>query len=133
MAIKLNGGDAPADEPMLLTPCIEWRGSRQLNGYGKLGRNGVTLLAHRVAFEDQAGPIPPGLELDHLCANPSCINVRHLEPVTGVENRRRARARRLLTKLMCRHGHPWSEATTYYYNGYRYCRTCNTESHRRAF
>lgn len=39
------------------------------------------------------GPIPDGLQLDHLCRNPSCVNPAHLEIVTGAENIRRGKAK----------------------------------------
>lgn len=59
------------------------------NGYGRLRRNGRSIPAHRYSYEVRVGPIPEGLELDHLCRNTQCVNPDHLEPVTGAENRRR--------------------------------------------
>lgn len=50
--------------------------------------------AHRVAYRHVIGEVPPGLELDHLCNVPLCVNPFHLEPVTPQENMRRAAARR---------------------------------------
>ena len=47
------------------------------------------VLAHRVYYERHVGPVPEGLELDHLCRNPGCVNPEHLEPVTHAENIRR--------------------------------------------
>jgi len=35
------------------------------------------------------GPIPKGLEIDHLCTNRLCANPGHMEPVTHAENMRR--------------------------------------------
>src|SRR5699024_3079756 len=32
------------------------------------------------------GPIPPGLVVDHICHNKSCVNVNHLRLVTQAEN-----------------------------------------------
>ena len=43
-------------------------------------------MAHRVAYELLVSRIPKGLELDHLCRNPTCVNPSHLEPVTHKEN-----------------------------------------------
>lgn len=45
---------------------------------------------HRVAYELACGPVPNGLELDHLCRVPRCINPEHLEPVTPTVNKQRA-------------------------------------------
>jgi hypothetical protein len=53
------------------------------------GRAGKMVLAHRWAYEHFVGPIPAGLQLDHLCRIRHCVNPVHLEPVTAAENRRR--------------------------------------------
>lgn len=51
-------------------------------------------MAHRVYWERENGPVPSGLELDHLCRNPTCVRPDHLEAVTHAENiRRSARAK----------------------------------------
>jgi hypothetical protein len=68
--------------------CIEWP-YRDYAGYGLATINGKRHMAHRLVWEQQVGKIPPGLELDHLCCNTSCVNINHLEPVTGYENKRR--------------------------------------------
>lgn len=51
--------------------------------------------AHRFAYELWVGPIPDGMEIDHVasrgCTSKLCVNPAHLEPVTHAENRRRAR------------------------------------------
>jgi hypothetical protein len=58
-----------------------------------------TVRAHRYAYERVAGPIEPGLTLDHLvppdgpCTSRRCVNPAHLEPVSHGENARRARRR----------------------------------------
>lgn len=58
-------------------------------------------LAHRWSFTQSRGPIPEGLELDHLCRNRACVNPDHLEPVTGAENTRRG----VLARPTCKYGH----------------------------
>jgi hypothetical protein len=45
--------------------------------------------SHRMRWIEIYGPIPTGYELDHLCGNPWCDEVYHLEPVTHAENIRR--------------------------------------------
>jgi len=45
-------------------------------------------------YEYFKGPVPDGLELDHLCRVRSCCNPDHLEPVTHKENIRRGFLRR---------------------------------------
>lgn len=75
--------------------CWPWMGSRLPEGYGTFWRDGRIIYAHRMAWELQNGPIPVGLQIDHRCYNTWCVNVRHMEVVTMLENiRRRRRAGR---------------------------------------
>lgn len=78
-----------------LGECWMWTGGL-LHGYGRISLDGVRLLAHRAAYEHFVGTIPLGLEIDHLCRQPSCVNPRHLEAVTAKENVRRGLASSLL-------------------------------------
>ena len=56
------------------------------------GATAVIEYAHRVTYRHLVGPIPAGMQVDHLCRNRTCVNPDHLEPVTASENRRRAMA-----------------------------------------
>lgn len=58
--------------------------------------------AHRWIYEQLVGPIPEGMEIDHVkalgCVGPLCVNVLHLEVVLHEENMLRARLK------VCRSG-----------------------------
>lgn len=121
--------------------CWIWT-AYQCEGYGRFGigtaGNRTMACAHRVAWELVHGPVPDGLELDHLCRNPSCVNPDHLEPVTHQENVRRGLAavlggQRQRAKTHCPQGHPYDERNTYRSpaTGKRQCRCCRTAATRR--
>lgn len=102
--------------------CWEWTGSRSgADGYGRIRSAGRQLLAHRVAYELEVGPIPGDLTIDHLCANKGCVRPDHMEPVERGENVRR------YTRAIasCPAGHVYDEANTYVgKTGKRACREC---------
>ena len=65
-----------------LVPTWKARGG----GYAHVWVAGRLVMAHRYAYELEEGPIPAGLQLDHLCRVRECVQVAHLEPVTNREN-----------------------------------------------
>lgn len=89
--------------------CWLWGGNTTKGGYGTFTVAGRTHPAHRWLYEQTYGLIPEGLECDHLCRNPPCVNPDHIEPVTHEENMRRAAHAR---KTHCPKGHPYDEANT---------------------
>jgi hypothetical protein len=72
------------------TPCWVWQRAHSSNGYARacVG-NAQARDAHLVYYEKYKGPIPEGLELDHLCRVTLCVNPEHLEAVTPAVNARR--------------------------------------------
>jgi len=66
--------------------CWLWQAYKNAHGYGVLGKNNGTLLAHRVVYEDAVGPIPAGLHVLHRCDNPPCCNPAHLWLGTHADN-----------------------------------------------
>lgn len=123
----------------LTEDCWVWTGHLR-RGYGTLMRNGEHGYAHRFAYESLVGPIPEGLQIDHLCRNRACVNPSHMEPVTRRENilRGEGSAAKNARKTHCKRGHILSGENLYLYKGaVRICRQCQqgrvreyTERHR---
>ncbi len=111
--------------------CWVWIAGTFPTGYGRFFVGGVRRRAHRIAYEALVGPVPDGLELDHLCRVRNCVNPAHLEPVTHAENMRRGCQ---ATATHCLRGHKFTKANTIYRAdrpGQRECRACARERGRR--
>lgn len=98
--------------------CHLWQGCTT-NGYGRFRVQGVSHRAHRWIWIHERGPIPPELEIDHLCRVRHCVNVDHMELVTHQENITRAFS--LITH--CKDGHLIDGFNKS--KGRRYCLTCS--------
>lgn len=106
--------------------CWPWLASTR-HGYGQYGvAKGHIAQAHRYAYELAVGPIPAGLEIDHLCRNTRCVNPNHLEAVTGRVNSLRSMSLMAINarKTHCKRGHALDGANLYRYGQARQCRTC---------
>jgi hypothetical protein len=104
--------------------CWLWTGRIPSNGYGIYTMTDRekprTVMAHRFAYELLVGPIPEGLDIDHLCKVRRCVRPAHLEPVTHLENMRRSR-------LFCAKGHKLSETRRVWKSGRSCCGVCYAE------
>ncbi len=75
----------------LATPCVEWQGARDADGYGVRGNN---IKVHREAWEAQNGAIPKGAYVLHHCDNPPCYSGEHLYLGNSRQNQIDRRERR---------------------------------------
>lgn len=116
------------------TPCLLWTASLDGHGYGAFydgtrteAGNPKTVRAHRWLYERWLGPVPDGLDLDHLCRVRHCVNPDHLEPVTRAVNLARSsltpQARRA-AQTHCLRGHEFTPENTYLRAHGRSCRQC---------
>lgn len=126
-------------EKVRWTPgCWIWTGATNSNGYGHIATGDRpykgSIVAHRAAYVIHRGPIPEGLDLDHLCRVRRCVNPWHLEPVTRRENSLRGASPRIRSYWTnrCKRGHPFDEANTIIQQDGRTCRTCREARRRKA-
>lgn len=105
--------------------CWVWVAGKDWDGYGIFSVGYSSPRAHRYAYEQLVGPVPAGLELDHLCRNRACVNPAHLDPVTSRVNTLRGESPPSVNavRVECINGHPLSAD--------RKCPTCAAHSTRR--
>jgi hypothetical protein len=110
--------------------CWLWTAFRNPKGYGRFYVSELrpSEYAHRYSYEIHRGPIPEGMEIDHLCKNTSCIRPDHLEVVTGRVNNSRSNSTSAnhAKKTTCPKGHSYSHVSVGKFTCRR-CRVCNTE------
>lgn len=120
--------------------CWLWTKRINANGYGQImvrhhgGAKQRSRSAHRVSYEEFVGPIPEGLELDHLCRVRHCVNPSHLEPVTHQENLRRSPLHPAQSRPdgVCSNGHTIAEVGLHRAGeGQTTCAACSRDRTRR--
>ena len=116
------------------TGCWLWTGSLR----GPLGHAAFAIgsrsdgtrrhvYAYRFAYETLVGPVPHGLELDHVnCSTPSCVNPRHLVAVSHRENVLRGRgvSADYARRTHCERGHLLGGANVWVIAGRPTSRCC---------
>lgn len=107
--------------------CDLWRGRLDRDGYGVVTVDGRFKLAHRVAWERDVGPIPPGMVIEHCCARRNCVRVAHHELTSQSENLRRRSFRNRIKRTRCRHGHDLKLHGIVLPTSGVVCRLCNRE------
>jgi HNH endonuclease len=90
--------------------CWLWQACCDRSGYGIIKADGKARKAHAVIYELCVGPVPEGMELDHLCHNPQCVNPDHLDPAPKRINILRGMGvgAKNCRKTHCSKGHPLS-------------------------
>lgn len=115
--------------------CLIWTGAVNTKGYPCVWVDGVSQLAHRLAYEDVHGAIADDMTIDHTCRVRNCVNVEHLEVVTNAENNRR---KRVIDGLKvggeCIKGHRIESSWDLYFHprGHAECRECRRRPRIRA-
>lgn len=118
--------------PVPFSGCQVWLRGIQA-GYGIIWWAGRMRPAHVVSYELTHGPVPEGLELDHLCRVRCCIKAGHLEAVTHRVNMLRSptdtlrvRGHAQIAKTVCPAGHLYAGHNLYISPiGHRRCKECH--------
>lgn len=110
--------------------CWEWTGAKDQKSYGNFTcAVGKVRKAHLFSWVLHFGPIPAGLQVDHECVNPSCVNPAHLQLLTGPKNNEKSNSASAVNKRKthCKYNHRFSDENTIRKNGRRICITCEKE------
>lgn len=72
--------------------CWLWTGRVNASGYGTIGVDGKSVLAHRLSYTLNVGPIPKGKLILHNCNNRPCVRPVHIRPGSHFDNAQDAKA-----------------------------------------
>jgi hypothetical protein len=112
------------------------RGYPVFDFYNPLNQKNRPVRVNRLLYEMYVAGIDDGLELDHLCRTPLCVNPKHLEAVSHAENMRRHQAT-VSPKTHCIRGHEYAVVGFYLVNGShgveRRCKECQRIKNARRY
>ena len=82
------GAPLPPNLPYhMFGDCLIWKYSLNKGGYGQLPIKGQgRQLVHRLAFLQAGGTIPEGMQVNHRCNRPYCLQPGHLYAGTSAQN-----------------------------------------------
>lgn len=87
---RLSNHIASLPNEKMKEDCLCWTGCLTNTGYGRISRNHdekhFSSLVHRQVYQRLHGPIPDGLQVDHICKNTTCCNPKHLRLLSVSEN-----------------------------------------------
>lgn len=115
------------------TGCWNWIGAKYKNGYGAFAIDRRTNCAHRHAYELFIGPIPDKYEIHHKCKNISCVNPKHLSPITRLDHLKEDNidiGAWQLAKTHCPRGHEYTKDNLKKVPRGRTCLTCHRNKNR---
>lgn len=101
---------------ILESGCWEWQKGKTKAGYGQVTLSGKRQYAHRVMYVLFYGEIEIGKIVDHICNNPSCINPKHLQAISQLDNTIRSQIAipaKNKRKTHCKNGHEFTLENTY--------------------
>ena len=114
------------------TRCWMWTGKKGQRGHGQFkyqdeAGNWRDAQATRWLWKKERGPLADTLVLDHLCENPPCVRLDHLNPTSLTANTMRGKSPHAANarKTHCPEGHEYNAENTYLVYGERHCRICN--------
>lgn len=113
--------------------CWIWQGAKSSAGYGRVKLSGRLVSPHRAMWEWlYEKPIPHGLDIDHLCRKPACVNPLHLEPVTrSTNNVRGLTGGKKRQDNLCSNGHLVEGQNAKRYSNRIVCRICQNKANKR--
>lgn len=115
--------------------CWQWTASTANGGYGQFFPEARRRWrAHRWLWTQIVGPIPAGMEADHMCRNPGCVNPDHIRIVSKAENlAARPSVQAAKAKTHCINGHEFTPENTRTSEKFpsRQCKACNRDRYRK--